>query len=122
MKRFLLALGLLACALPVGASAQEAKQDFTLVNKTGYELGELYVSPSKADNWEEDLLDDDSMDDGESRDIHFHSSVKTCKWDLKVVYADDDSSAVWQGIDLCVVSKITLRYNRKSGDTSATFD
>jgi hypothetical protein len=38
------------------------------------------------------------------------------------VYHDDDSSAVWHDIDLCSVAKITIRYNRKTDTTSATFD
>ena len=33
--------------LAVPAAADDAKQDFKLVNKTGYELKEIYVSPAK---------------------------------------------------------------------------
>jgi hypothetical protein len=33
--------------IPLVASAEDAKQDFALTNKTGYELKELYVSPRK---------------------------------------------------------------------------
>lgn len=105
-----------------GAQAAEAKQDFRLVNKTGYEIKHVYVSPSKSDDWEEDVLGKDTLDDGEAWNIKFHRSVTTCKWDLKVTYADDDSSAVWQNIDLCEVERITIRYNRKSDTTSASFD
>ncbi len=50
------------------------------------------------------------------------AATKTCKWDLKVVYADDNSAAYWRNIDLCTVEKITIRYNRKSDTSSATFD
>jgi hypothetical protein len=109
-------------ALAVPAGAQEAKQDFKLVNKTGYELKELYVSPSKADDWQEDVLGQDTLGDGEAVNVHFSPKVKTCQWDLKVVYSDDDSSAVWQKIDLCSVEKITIKYDRKSDTTSASFD
>lgn len=42
-------------ALSTAAWAQ-AKQDFTLINETGYALGEIYVAPSRSDNWEEDIL------------------------------------------------------------------
>lgn len=109
--------------LPVAAHA-EAKQDFELVNRTGYAISEVYVSPSKADDWQDDLLEnsDNNFEDGEKRSVHFTRAGKTCKWDLKVVYDDDDSSAVWHDIDLCEVSRITLRYNRKTDTTSASFD
>ncbi len=116
-------LGMLfAAALSVPALAQEGKQDFTLVNKTGYELSAVYVSPSKADDWGDDILGQDTLDDGLEVDIVFTRAAKTCRWDLKVVYSDDDSSAVWNNIDLCSINKITIRYNRKTDKTTASYE
>jgi hypothetical protein len=122
MKTLSVAVFAAALAFAVPAGAQEAKQDFSLVNKTGYELKALYVSPSKSDDWEEDVLGQDTLDDGQAVNIHFNAKTKTCKWDLKVTYSDDDSSAVWHDIDLCKVEKITIKYNRKNDQTSASFD
>jgi hypothetical protein len=122
MKTLSVAVFAAALAFAVPAGAQEAKQDFSLVNKTGYELKALYVSPSKSDDWEEDVLGQDTLDDGQAVNIHFNPKTKTCKWDLKVTYSDDDSSAVWHDIDLCKVEKITIKYNRKNDQTSASFD
>ena len=120
---FALALALSALSVSFGsAHAAEAKQDFTLVNKTGYEIKSVYVSPSKSDDWEEDVLGKDSMANGDAWDIKFHRADKTCHWDLKVVYSDDDSNAVWSDIDLCTTEKITIKYDRKSNTTSAVFD
>src|SRR5204863_4998587 len=85
-------------AISAPALAQSAKQDFTLVNRTGYELKALFVSPSKADTWNEDILGQDVLEDGNSVNIHFNPRAQTCKWDLKVVYTDDDSTAIWQSI------------------------
>lgn len=121
MKSLLLASAFLAFGF-LGAAQAQGKQDFELVNKTGYDLSQLFVSPAKSDNWEDDVLGDDELEDGDSMNVHFSGSAKTCKWDIKVVYSEDDSSAVWHDINLCEVSKVTLRYNRKSGDTTATFD
>lgn len=113
----------LSCLLMIAAPAHAAgKQDFVLVNKTGYDISHVYVSPVKSDDWEEDVLGKDVLEDGDTWTIKFNRKTSTCKWDLKVVYDDDDSTAVWQNIDLCSVSKITIRYNRKSDTTSATFD
>lgn len=122
MKTLSVAAFAAALAFAAPAGAQEAKQDFSLVNKTGYELKALYVSPSKSDDWEEDVLGQDTLDDGQAVNIHFNPKTKTCKWDLKVTYSDDDSSAVWHDIDLCKVEKITIKYNRKNDQTSASFD
>jgi hypothetical protein len=96
-----------------GVSAQEAKQDFKLVNSSGYELKELYVSPSKESDWQDDVLGQATLADGEFANVHFHRSATACKWDLKVVYSVDSSSAVWSDIDLCSVEKITIHYRRR---------
>ena len=118
-----LAGGILAGALfAAPAAAQTAKQNFTLVNRTGYELAELYVSPGKSDAWGRDILGKSTIGDGESADVTFSNAATGCIWDLKVVYTDDGSSAYWRGIDLCRISTITIRYNRGSDTTSATFD
>jgi hypothetical protein len=122
MKTVLVAAFVALVAFAVPASAQNAKQDFRLVNKTGYELKALYVASSKSDDWEDDVLGQDTLADGQAVNVHFSPKTKTCKFDLKVVYSDDDSSAVWEKIDLCTVEKITIHYNRKSDTTSATFD
>jgi hypothetical protein len=125
MKAFAFVVAFAFCGLTAWtgtACAAEAKQDFELVNKTGYEIKHVYVSPSKSDDWEEDVLGKDTLDDGDSWEIKFHRSVRTCKWDLKVVYSVDDTSAVWSDIDLCEVEKITIRYDKKNDKTTAKFD
>ncbi|MCX7297555.1 MAG: hypothetical protein NTU64_11920 [Hyphomicrobiales bacterium] len=123
MKSFLFAAAMLVSAFTTTSTQAESRQDFLLINRTGYDIGEVYISPAKADDWEEDILgSDDSLDDGEQREIKFHRAGKTCLWDLKVVYDEDDSTAVWHDINLCEVSKITIKYNRKTDTTSATFD
>lgn len=122
MKTWLIATALLSTLFASLANAQQAQQDFTLVNSTGYDISEVYVSPSKANDWQEDVLGDDEFEDGDETHIKFSRAGKTCIWDMKVVYSDDDSTAVWTDIDLCKVSKITLKYNRKSDTTSAIFE
>jgi hypothetical protein len=111
---------LIGLVVPGGAAFAEGKQDFTLVNQTGYRIDKVYVSPTASNDWEEDVLGRDVLDDGESVDITFHRDTPGCKWDLKVVYADDDSSAVWSGFDICTITKITIHYNKKTDTTSAT--
>lgn len=126
MSKSLVSAVVLSLGLMIGASgaarAAEAKQDFVLVNKTGYGISQVYVSPSKSNDWEEDVLGRDTLDDGEAWEIRFNRAAKTCKWDVKVVYEDDDSEAIWPAVDLCSVAKITIHYSRKSNTTSADFE
>ena len=123
MKRLLIAAALALPLFSPQARADNA-QDFTLINTTGFALSEVYISPSKEDHWGDDLLenDDESMDDGETRTIHFTGFKGVCHFDLKVVYEEDDSDAVWNDVDLCKVSKISLFWNKKTNVTSAVFD
>jgi hypothetical protein len=124
MKFILITAAMLVAAITTATTSAQAqsRQDFTLINRTGYDISEVYISPGHANDWEEDILGKDLLENGERREIAFHRVGKTCIWDLKVVYHDDDSSAVWHDIDLCSVAKITIRYNRKTDTTSATFD
>jgi hypothetical protein len=122
MLKLVFGTALLICGLTSVAQAQ-GKQDFTLVNRTGYDISEIYISPGKADDWGDDLLDDveDGLEDGKSTPITF-TNARTCIWDIKVVYDADDSEAIWHDIDLCKVRKITLRYTKSSGDTTAVLE
>ena len=125
MKTIFVAAGLAVALVLGGLSGQaraEAKQDFTLTNKTGYEIKEVYVSPSASSDWKDDVLGKEVLTDGNKAEIKFHRAETTCSWDLKVVYTDDGSSAVWQGINLCEVEKITIKYNRSTDTTSASFE
>jgi hypothetical protein len=118
MKLVLLAAGILA-ALTYAAPAYAGDQDFKLINKTGYDIAEVYVSPSNDNEWGDDVMGKDTLDNGESVDISFSHNQDACHWDLKVVYTDKDE-AVWHDINLCKVSKITIHWDKKTRDTTAT--
>jgi hypothetical protein len=122
MFKMIFASALLISSMTSAVQAQ-SKQDFTLVNRTGYDISEIYISPGKAGDWGDDLLEDadDGLEDGKSTPITF-TNAKTCIWDIKVVYDADDSEAIWHDIDLCKVQKITLRYTKSSGETTAVMD
>ena len=95
-----------------------ADADFTLVNRTGYALNEVYISPTQKDHWGKDRLGSNQLPNGQSRKFKF-GDTKNCVQDIKVVFADDGSEVEWEGFNLCELDKITLRYNRKTGDVSA---
>ena len=119
-RRVVLAIAALGALGIFGISAaQAADQDFALVNATGYEISELYVAPSKSSDWQEDVLGQDVLGDGERANITFNRGTEICQFDLKVVYSDDNSSAEWIGVNLCELSAVTIKYNRDSGETSA---
>jgi hypothetical protein len=85
-------------------------QDFTLVNKTGVEIHKLFTSPHSADDWEEDVLGEDTLANGESLDVSFSPKEKAAKWDLRVEDSDGNS-LTWESLNLLEISKLTLHYN-----------
>lgn len=113
-----------AAAFTVLAAPQVAfagDQDFTLVNRTGYEIDQVYVSPAKAGDWEEDVLGRDTLADGDRVEITFDRGTDVCRFDLKVVYTIDSTSAEWANVNLCEISSISIFYNDKTDTTSATY-
>ena len=94
-------------------------QDFTLINDTGYPLRAVYVSPSDQESWQEDILGDEVLEDEGEIELQFERSESECLWDMKVVYDDDGSASVWQELDLCAYSVITIRYDRATDRSTA---
>jgi hypothetical protein len=72
-------------------------------------------------SWGEDIMGADALADGEVANITFHESARGCKWDLKVAYHDGDT-ATWSGLDLCDISKVSLFWNKKTEETTATVE
>lgn len=119
MKAFVAKSTAFAAALfLMHGAALAGQQDFTIVNKTGYPLKHIYVAESKSDSWDEDVLGRDVLNDGESFELSFDKAENTCKWDMKVAY-DDGETATWENLDLCKISKLTLKWNKNTGVTSA---
>ena len=114
MKRLGLALVLaMMTILPVRA----ADQDFTVVNRTGYQIDDIWVSASSSGRWGRELMGRGNvLVDGDSYDVNFPRSASGCQYDLKVKYNDGDE-ATWTGINVCNISKVSLFYDRKAGTT-----
>jgi hypothetical protein len=119
-KPYIVAAAFCAAVLSC-APALAGEQDFTLVNATGYTVSQVYVSPSTANDWEEDILGKDVLADGDRTNIHFDRDTSTCKWDLKVVY-DDGDTAEWSAVNLCKISVVTIHYNADTDRTWATYE
>ncbi len=96
--------------------------DFTLTNRTGYDIDSVYVVPSKQRDWGIDRLGKNILADGRSRFIAFNKSGNTCIYDLSVGWVGYSASedVVWERINLCQINTITLRYNEKTKVTTIT--
>lgn len=106
------ALGLTPALLTAG------DQDFSLVNKTGFEISSLHISPHSSDEWGEDILGKDTLDDGDTLNITFHRKEKAANWDLRVEDGDG-KNFTWEKLNLLEISEVTLFYRK--GVATATF-
>lgn len=104
-----LALGVIAIFVTATAFARRGPQDFILHNQTGVEINSLYVSPHSSDDWEEDILGQDTLANGESLKITFDDRDKHVHWDLKVT-DKEGNSIEWEDLNLIEISEVTLHY------------
>jgi hypothetical protein len=82
--------------LPLDVSAADFYVDIT--NNTGYTILYMYVSPEKSESWEEDVLGDKVLADGETRRVNLYG-YKRPTFDIRLVDEDDDSYT-FLGIDV----------------------
>ena len=52
--------------------------------------------------------------------VKFNTADKGCAWNFKIEWADPGYPGVlWEGIDLCSIDELTLKYDRASDTTTA---
>lgn len=97
--------------LLVVSAAPAGQQDFTLHNDTGIEIYSVYVAPHDSDDWEEDILGQDTLADGDKVRIRFSRKEKAAKWDLRI--EDEKGRSIeWENLNLLEISDVTLHYKK----------
>ena len=103
------------CAPGIGTAEvqAQARQDFTVINRTGVEIYALYVTPHTAKDWGEDVLGVDTLASGNEVDIFFSPKERAKYWDIRV--EDEDGNYIeWDRLNLLEISRVTLYFkNRK---------
>ncbi|MBI9106775.1 MAG: hypothetical protein JEZ04_08515 [Spirochaetales bacterium] len=84
-----------------------AAESITVINKTGYDIYYLNISPDSTDDWGEDLLGDEVLMNGESVKISLDSLGDTCILDIQAIDEDDDSYIKWD-FNSCEKGKVVL--------------
>jgi hypothetical protein len=107
-------------AVTASPAKADSALDFVLVNDTGYTIDKVFVSPTKMEEWGEDVMGpDDVVPDGKSVKIHFsRAHEKETKWDIKIVF-DDGENRYWTNLDLSAISEVTVHY--KNDHATATW-
>jgi hypothetical protein len=104
-----LLVAIFAISLMLPAAFAQGKQDFTLHNNTGVVINSLHISPHSSNAWEEDILGQDTLADGESLEIAFSRKETAKLWDLRI--EDSKGNAIeWENLNLLEISEVTLHY------------
>jgi hypothetical protein len=107
-----------AAALTVG-SAFAGDADFVMVNRTGYQIREIYISAAHKNDWGRDRMGENgTLDNNKQRTFKFGNRA-ACKQDIKAVFDEGDTEVIWEDLDLCEINKLTLKYDRKTKTVSA---
>ncbi len=122
-KKLITAVAALGIVLAVAPLSQaDSAMDFTLVNDTGYQINEVYISPSASDEWGENILND-VLVNGNYATVTFQPAADNIPtWDIMVAWDDDSPNTYWRGLKLAEIHKVTLKCNRAKDETSATIE
>jgi hypothetical protein len=80
-----------------------------LVNKTGFDLIDIYISPAGQNQWGEDLFLG-TFNNFEAKDFTVTTAEKICLYDLKVVKLDS-TDLIFKNVNLCKMLIVTLLYD-----------
>jgi hypothetical protein len=111
MKKIFSAFAMIAISFFAASLGIAGDQDFALVNETGLEIYSVYVTPHSADDWGDDVLDVDTLPDGESVHIKFSRRERAKYWDLRI--EDENGNQLdWEKLNLLEISTVTLYYKK----------
>lgn len=85
----------------------EGDQDFTIYNRTGVDISELYVAPSGSSDWGDDILEGAVIKNGGDMEITFDPSDKAANWDI-FIRDSQGNELYWEKINLLEVSEVIL--------------
>lgn len=120
MKKLALAFAVSVAALTASSSFAADLRDVTVVNATGYGIKFLGFNNPGDNDWSDNELPSDSvLPNGNQVYVKFNTADKGCKWNFKIDWSDPGYPGVlWRDVDLCQISKLTLKYDRSSDTTS----
>ena len=99
-----------AALISIHASASAADDNDRRVqvqNRSDQAIHYLYASPVTTNNWEEDLLGQDTIAAGASLTANIDNGTTECNYDFKVVMANGREH-ITRRVNVCVVSRLVV--------------
>lgn len=119
MKSLFLGFVVAIATLAATPSYSADDRNVTVVNGTGYGIKFLGFNNPGDNDWSDNELGQ-PLRNGQSVYVKFNNADKGCKWNIKIVWSDEDTAVLWKDVDLCQIDELTLRYNRATDQTSFT--
>jgi hypothetical protein len=107
MTKLFTAGALTAALLFASVGAEAANRKVDIVNKTGMSMKHFYASNSGTNDWEEDILGRDVLDNGETFEADIDDGTGACKFDFKGVFSNG-AEVIKKNVDVCQVSTFTF--------------
>jgi hypothetical protein len=76
----------------------------TIKNRTGWTMLRFYASDSRSDDWEEDILGRDVLEDGQNVRINIDDGSGACVYDFKAVFTNG-RELTRSRINVCEISE-----------------
>jgi hypothetical protein len=108
----------LAAALLLGCTGVQAQdpRNFSLLNNTGKQIREFYVSPHEVGDWGPDGLGVTTLPDGWRTLISFdRGGLSSCVMDFKLVFSDGSKQFYAQGRDVCRLNAVQFNWDDSIG-------
>ena len=106
MKRLVAALAL-ASLFGLSGQALALEKKINIFNGAEVDIYTLYLSPTNANNWEENLLKQETLPNGDKVDLEISRTEKAEAWDVKVTNKAGETMT-WIGVPLNKAGQITL--------------
>lgn len=103
----------------LATSAVADNYTFTLINKTGFEIIDLFFSPAEQKNWGDEVLTVDTLPDKEKIKINVIRKEQSENWDI---LANDEQGASYQWPNLNLSEISTLILTIKAGQPIAIYE
>ena len=98
----------------------ECSMEFTLLNRMGISIVEIYAAPMADSDWGGNLLEaEKALEDGDDREILLDAQQCWRYWKLRLVDEDGEES-IWEAIDIAQVSEVMV-YCDDDGGLCADF-
>ena len=106
MKRLIIVLSVV-CVLSTAESVFALNKKIDIMNSSQIDIYTLKVSPTNANQWEENLLQEETLKNGDKAMVEISRTENAEAWDITVTDKNGNESS-WIGLPLDKTGNVTL--------------